>query len=130
MVSKEVERSVTPGTVTSLIPRGALNEIKMARGLLGTPDEVRAECDRVQAGLDMLYEMEPDQAMRFLNGISSRLTELERLLFRVENYERSYTRLRTMDVEPLLKEVDRQHKSHSRLLEARAQDLAIEGIRR
>lgn len=130
MVQKEVGRSARPGSVTSIVPDELIRETEMAYGLVGSPDDVRDELDRMQMALHRLYTLEPDFAMRHLIAFSTRLTELERLLFRLEIRDRQYTKLRTMDVQPLLAEIDRQFKIHSRLLEARAQDLALEGIRR
>lgn len=130
MVERAVQRAPGPGSVTAMMPRELIDEVEMAYGLVGTPDEVRTELDRIQSVLHRLYTMEPDLAMRHLNAFSTRLTELFRLLFRLEIRDRTYTKIRTMDVVPLLEEVDRQFKNHSRLLEARRQDMALEGIYR
>lgn len=129
-MKKEVGRSSHAGSVSTIVPDEVIRETEMAYGLVGEPDEVRAELDRVQTSLHRLYMMEPDFAMRHLIAFSSRLTELERMLFRLEIRDRSYTKIRTMDVQPLLAEIDRQFKVHSRLLEARRQDMALEGIGR
>lgn len=104
--------------------------VDLAYGLVGTPEEVKGELSRINTHLGHLYEMEPDMAIRVLAAYSPRVTELERQLFYAESGERAYARIRTMDVRPLLDEIDRQFKMHSRLLESRAQDLAMEGIRR
>lgn len=103
---------------------------QMAYGLLGSRSDVMNELDRIQQHMHLLYQMEPDMACRVIAAYSSRLTELARLLFRVEITDRQWARVRTMDVVPLIEECDRQFKLHSRMLEARAQDLALEGVRR
>lgn len=127
MVQSTVTRTASPALVGLVVP----SDLEaMAYGLLGTPQDVRAEADRIQSHLHALYQMEPDMAMRVLSAYSSRLTEMARLLFRLEVSDRAYARLRTMDVAPLLEEIDRQFKLHSRMLEARAQDMSMEGIRR
>lgn len=127
MPSGTISRTAQPAKVGLVVP----SDLEaMAYGLLGTPEDVREEADRIQSHLHALYQMEPDMAMRVLSAYSSRLTEMGRLLFRLEVSDRTYARLRTMDVSPLLEEIDRQFKLHSRMLEARAQDLSMEGVRR
>lgn len=126
-VSGTVQRNASPAALQLVVPSDLE---QMAYGLLGTPADVRSELDRIQSHVHQLYAMEPDMAMRVLSAYSSRLTEIARLLFRIEITDRQYTKLRTMDCLPLLEECDRQFKLHSRMLEARAQDLSMEGIRR
>lgn len=104
--------------------------VTLAYGVIGSPSDVRAELDRINQHLGSFYKMEPDMAMRGIAAYTPRVTEIVRWLFRVEGNDRAYARIRTMDAQPLLDELDRQHKIHSRLLEARGQDLAVEGIRR
>lgn len=126
-VQGTVARTTSPARLGVVVP----SDLEaMSYGLLGTPDDIRAELDRIQSHLHTLYAMEPDMAFRVVAAYSSRLTEIARLLFRIEITDRHYTRIRTMDVLPLLEECDRQYKLHSRMLEARAQDLALEGVRR
>jgi len=126
-VQGSVQRTTSPAKLSVVAP----SDLEaMSYGLLGTPSDVRAELDRIQSHLHHVYAMEPDMAMRVLSAYSSRLTEVARLLFRIEITDRTYTKLRTMDCLPLIDEIDRQFKLHSRMLEARAQDLAMEGIRK
>lgn len=127
MVQSTVSRTTSPQRLGAVVP----NDIEaMAYGLLGQPADIRAELDRIQSHLHAMYQMEPDMAMRVLSAYSTRLTEISRLLFRVEITDRQYTKIRTMDCIPLLDECDRQFKLHSRMLEARAQDLSLEGVLR
>lgn len=126
-VQGTVSRNASPQRVGVVVPSDLE---QMAYGLLGDPQDVRDELDRIQSHIHALYGMEPDMAMRVMAAYSSRLTEIARLLFRIEITDRRYTKLRTMDCLPLLDECDRQFKLHSRMLEARAQDLSLEGIRR
>lgn len=126
-VQGSVQRTTSPSRLGVVVPADLE---QMAYGLLGTPADVREELDRIQSHLHYVYGMEPDMAMRVLSAYSSRLTEIARLLFRIEITDRAYTKLRTMDCLPLLEEIDRQFKMHSRMLEARAQDLSLEGVRR
>ena len=127
MVAGTVGRNASPLKAGLVVP----SDIEaMAYGLLGSPAAVREELDRIQSHVHALYSMEPDMAMRVISAYSSRLTEMARLLFRVEITDRQWIKIRTMDVLPLLEECDRQFKLHSRMLEARAQDLSLEGVRR
>jgi hypothetical protein len=125
-----VARAANPNAVLAVLPDELVADAKMACTLLGTPQEVKDECDRINAAMHEFWKQEPDWVMRALNALSTRLTELYRLLYRAEVSMREYTRIRTMDVQPLLDEVDRQFKNQSRLLEARRQDLALDGIGR
>ena len=126
-VSGTVGRQTSPTRLQTVVPSDIEH---MAYGLLGSPQDIRDELDRIQGHVNLLYTMEPDLAMRVISAYSTRLTEIARLLFRVEVIDRQWIKIRTMDCLPLLEELDRQFKLHSRMLEARAQDLSMEGIRR
>lgn len=92
---------------------------------LGTREDVEAEVDLMALMIRGFCTMEPDEALMSIGALSARCTELCVQLVRVEGRERSYRQLRTQQVQRVLDELERQHKIHSRLLEARRQDLQV-----
>ncbi len=125
-------QGVVGGSVAGFVPGAQMPDdiAEMAYTLLGEPDEVYDELRRINEKMHGWYAKEPDQVLMEIAAYTPRLTELSRLLFQREVADRRYQRIRTMHVQPLLEECDRQNKIHSRLLEARRQDLAIAGIMR
>jgi hypothetical protein len=69
--------------------------------------------------------MEPDQIMVTLAGISARVIEIRANLVRRE--DRISQKLRTMEVEPLVDECDRQFKLWSRIQSIRELDWKMSG---
>jgi hypothetical protein len=98
-----------------------------AAGTLGSREQVEAELDGVMILIRDFWQMEPDQVMSHCAAMTARLTELEVLLHRVEVRDRHYKQIRTMQVQKILNEVERQFKIASRLIEVRRQDM--EGLR-
>lgn len=94
-------------------------------GPLGTRSDIEDELDGVMVAVRGFHTREPDQVMREIAAYSARLTELANLLVRVEGTRREYRQLRTLQIERLLNELDRQFKIASRLVEMRRQDLAL-----
>lgn len=94
-----------------------------AAGALGDREQVEAELDSILLTIREFWAQEPDMVMSHVAAISSRLTELEVLLHRVESRDRRYKQIRTMQVQKILDECDRQFKIASRLVEVRRQDI-------
>lgn len=88
-------------------------------------DVVEAEIDRMNRLVRSFWKMEPDEVMRASSALSARCTELYVNLHRVEGKDRAYRQVRTQHVVPLLDELDRQFKTHSRMVEIRKQDLEM-----
>lgn len=109
---------IPPGDVSTEV-------VRAAQGALGTRAELEAEIDRMLAEVGEFYQYEPDQVMRLVAAFSARCTELEIHLHRVEGRFREYKQIRTMQVDKLLAELDRQFKLASRMLEVRRQDLEL-----
>jgi len=95
-------------------------------GHLGTRDDIQYELDRMAFAIRSFSLKQPDQVMREIAAYSARLTELEVLLHRVESLDRQYTRVRTMQVQKWLEELDRQFKIASRLVEVMRQDIELQ----
>jgi hypothetical protein len=98
-----------------------------AAGVLGSRDQIEGELDGILVVIRDFWTMEPDQVMAHCASLTARLTELEVLLHRVEARDRQFKQIRTMQVQKILDEVDRQFKIASRLVEVRRQD--IESLR-
>lgn len=100
-----------------------------AAGVLGGREQVEGELDAILVTIRDFWCEEPDQVMAHIAAITSRLTELEVLLHRVESRDRRYKQIRTMQVQKILDECDRQFKIASRLVEVRRQDIeALRGM--
>lgn len=87
------------------------------RGGLGTREDVLSECKDVAAAMRAFHLKSPDQVMSECSAYSARMTELAICLFEVEATDSRYTRLRTMVVQRIQEELDRQTKIASRLIE-------------
>jgi hypothetical protein len=86
---------------------------------------VEDEIDLMVRATRTFWEMEPDMVMRTIAALSARCTELSIHLHRVESLHRQWTKIRTMQVEKLLEDLDRQFKIASRMLEVRRQDIDL-----
>lgn len=98
-------------------------------GGLGTKDQIQGELDGIAAAMRSFHLKQPDQVLRECGAYSARLTELSVLLHRAEGSAdgRSYQRVRTMQVQRFIEELDRQFKIASRLIEVARQDIALAG---
>lgn len=94
-----------------------------AAGTLGSRDQIEAELDGILLVIRDFWTWEPDQVMGHVAAMTARLTELEVLLHRVEFRDRQYKQIRTMQVQKVITELERQFKIASRLIEVRRQDL-------
>lgn len=123
MVTATVQGTEAVGHVSNLIPDEVANATASA---IGSREEIEAELDIYMAKLRDCWSMQPDQAMLTCSAISARLSELAVQLHRVE-HRRSHKQLRTLQVQVILGEVDRQMRIASRLLEVKKIDLALQG---
>lgn len=98
-----------------------------AAGTLGSREQVEGELDGILLTIRDFWAQEPDQVMGHCASIGARLSELEVLLHRVETRDRQFKQIRTMQVQKISAEVDRQFRIASRLIEVRRQD--IESLR-
>lgn len=96
-------------------------------GYLGTREEIQGELDYIASAARTFHELQPDQVLRMVSAFSARLTELKVLLVRNELLDRQYIKVRTMQVEVWIQELDRQWKTASRIVEIQRQDLALMG---
>jgi hypothetical protein len=94
-----------------------------AAGTLGSRAQIEGELDGIMVYVRDFWMMEPDQVMAHCASFTARLTELEILLHRVEARDREYKQIRTLQVQKLIEELERQFKIASRLVEVRRQDI-------
>jgi hypothetical protein len=107
------------GFVDDLVP-SIVQEF--SEGTLVSRQHVEDEIDLMMRTVRTFWEMEPDQVMRMVAAMSARCTELAVHLHRLEG-KREWKQIRTMQVERLIAELDRQFKISSRQVELRRQDL-------
>lgn len=88
-------------------------------------DKLRAELDSYYSIVVQYAEMEPDQVLISVSGISGRLMEIRAHLHRSGSARAQ--KLRTTEIEPLLQHLDSQFRIHSRLLSARELDFRLSG---
>lgn len=120
-----VEGTEDGGYVADLVPEVAQD---LSWGALVSKQDVEDEIDLMLRTVREFWNMEPDQVMRTASAFSARCTELSIHLFRLEG-RREWKQVRTMQVDKLISELDRQFKLASRLVEVRRQDIALEGGR-
>jgi len=87
--------------------------------------EVQAELTTFYRLIQTFANLEPDEIMVTLAGISGRTCEVRAELVRRE--DRVAQKLRTMEVEPLIDECDRQFKLWSRIQSIRELDWKMSG---
>lgn len=114
-----VQGTADAGYVADLVPEVAE---QLAWGALISKQHVEEEVDLMLRAVRGFWEMEPDQVMRMVAAMSARCTELAIHLHRLEG-KREWRQVRTLQVERLQAELDRQFKLASRMLEVRRQDL-------
>lgn len=117
----EVTGTDEAGFVDDLIPDVAQ---QLSWGALASREAVEAEIDTMLTSVRGFWSMEPDQRMRLITAMSARCTEMCIHLHRLEG-RREWRQLRTMQVERLLAELDRQFKIASREIEVRRQDIEL-----
>lgn len=122
-MSREVtlEGTRALGYVDDLVPEVAA---ELAWGALVSKQAVEEEIDLMLRTVRTFWELEPDQVMQSISALSARCTELGVHLHRLEG-KREWKQVRTLQVERLLAELDRQFKIASRMLEVRRQDLEM-----
>ena len=107
------------GFVGDLVPEVAA---QLAWGALISRQHVEDEIDLMLRAVRGFWDMQPDQVMQMAAAMTARCTEMAIHLHRLEG-KREWRQIRTMQVERLLAELDRQFKVASREVEIRRQDL-------
>lgn len=95
---------------------------------VGTPNtraEVLLELSGIKAALRTWFDKQPDQVIREASAYSARLTELWTDLRLLEAHDRQWTQLRTMQVQPVLDEIDRQYRFQTSRIAIARQDIDL-----
>lgn len=92
---------------------------------LSTRVGVLLELQGIKAALKTWFDKQPDQVIREASAYSARLTELWTELRLLEVHDRAYTQLRTMQVQPVLDEVDRQYRFQVSRIAMMRQDIDL-----
>lgn len=108
---------------TALLEALATDMAPMGVGGPATRAEVLLELAGLKAALRTWYDKQPDQVIREASAYSARLTELWTELRLLEAHDRQWTQLRTMQVQPLLDEIDRQYRFQTSRIAIARQDL-------
>lgn len=82
---------------------------------------IRDEIDDYFIGLKRLNALPTEEVFAFLSGVSARLVEIRVQCWRSES--RRLNALRTREIDPLIEEIDRQFKIHSRIQAVRTFEL-------
>lgn len=115
----QVEGTTESGYVDDLVPDAAA---RLSWGALKSREAVEDEIDAMLTYLRDFWQKEPDERMKFITAMSARCTELSVHLHRLEG-RREWRQIRTMQVDRVLAELDRQFRIASREVEVRRQDL-------
>lgn len=122
MAQFAVEGTNEGGYVDELVPEVAA---QLSWGVLVSRQHVEDEIDLMLRTIRGFWDLEPDQVMQTIAAMSARATELSVHLHRLEG-RREWKQIRTMQVERLLAELDRQFKIASRMVEVRRQDIEVQ----
>lgn len=119
----KIEVSGTPedGFVEHLVPAAVAAELGH---ILKSRTHVETEIDLMLKHVRGFWNREPDERMKLITAMSARCTEMCIHLHRLES-GREWRQIRTMQVERLLAELDRQFKIASREIEVRRQDIEL-----
>lgn len=101
--------------------------IARATTSVGRPIELLLELAGIKAAIRAFYAKDPDQVLRECGAYSARLTEIWTELRLLEATSREYLQMRTMQVQPVLDELDRQLKINSSRIAMLRQDIDMSG---
>lgn len=112
-------RSVDPELLAALA--GGMAPIRSG---LGTRVEILLELSAIKAAICGWHRKEVGQVLVEASAYSARCTELWTEL-RLAESDRQYSQLRTMQVDPVLKEIDRQYKFATSRIALMRQDIDL-----
>ena len=101
------------------------NDMAPLRTGVDSKAELLLELAGIKASIRTWHDTQPDQVLREASAYSARLTEMWTELRLLERDDRQFTQMRTMQVQPVLDEIDRQYRfAQSRIAIAR-QDIDL-----
>lgn len=110
---------------TFMAPSGQGIQVNGIPTSIVSRSSVLLELAAIKTAIRKWYEKQPDEVIREAAAYSARLTELWTELRQLEPYDRSYTQLRTMQVQPVLDEIDRQYRFNQSRIAIARQDLDL-----
>lgn len=124
-----VDPALLAALATDLAPVGQQPLVQVNADATITPLTTRVgvllELQGIKAALKTWFDKQPDQVIREASAYSARLTELWTELRLVEAHDRQWTQLRTMQVQPLLDEIDRQYRFQTSRIAIARQDIDL-----
>lgn len=95
------------------------------RTSVGSRAGLLLELAGIKAAVRTWHQKQPDEVLREASAYSARLTEVWTELRLLEQYDRSFLQMRTMQVQPVLDEIDRQMKMNVSRIAMLRQDLDL-----
>lgn len=93
---------------------------------VGTVPELLLELAGIKAAIRTWFDKQPDEVLREASAYSARLTEIWTELRLLEvGGAREYTQMRTMQVQPVIDEIDRQYKVNQSRIAMLRQDIDL-----
>ena len=90
---------------------------------VGSKGQLLLELAAIKAAIRTWYQKQPDEVVREASAYSARLTEMWTELRLIEPFDRTFAQVRTMQVQPVLDEIDRQYKFAPSRIAMMRQDL-------
>lgn len=106
-------------------PEAFLNGTRPMPTSVGSHAELLLELAGIKAAIRTWHEKQPDEVIREASAYSARLVEVWTELRILESYDRQYTQMRTLQVTPVLDEIDRQYRFASSRIAMARQDLDL-----
>jgi hypothetical protein len=103
----------------------ATGELRPMPTSVGSHAEILLELAGVKAAIRTWHNKQPDEVIREASAYSARLTEVWTELRILEQYDRQFTQLRTMQVMPVIEEIDRQFRMQTSRIAMSRQDLDL-----
>jgi len=124
-----VDPALLAALASDLAPVGQQPLVQVNADATITPLSTRVgillELQGIKAALKTWFDKQPDQVIREASAYSARLTELWTELRLVESHDRQWTQVRTMQVQPLLDEIDRQYRFQTSRIAMMRQDIDL-----
>lgn len=101
------------------------NDMAPLRTGVDNKAELLLELAGIKAAIRTWYDKQPDQVLREASAYSARLTEMWTELRLLERDDRQFTQMRTMQVQPVLDEIDRQYRFNQSRIAIARQDIDL-----
>lgn len=114
------------GAVDPVLLEALLTEMAPLRtGSINSRVEVLQELAGIKSSIRLWHKKPVDKVIQEASAYSARLTEIWTELRLLESEDRQYTQLRTMQVTPVIEEIDRQYKFAQSRIAVMRQDIDL-----